>query len=96
MAAADAPYEHLPMELRLPYCIITEGIAPSLYYIHWKFSPTSGSSSSARIRNYSHTTYITPTMATVAIALATSQHSPDHEITPAESYSHYNVRILVK
>ena len=42
--AAAAPYGHLPMELRPPYCTtIRGGITPSLNYIHWKFSPTAAS-----------------------------------------------------
>ena len=40
MAAAAAPYyDYLPIELRPPYCIIREGIAPILYNMCWKFSP---------------------------------------------------------
>jgi hypothetical protein len=73
MAAADAPYQHLPMELRPPYYTQREEIASTSQRYHCLIFPKAGSSSVAHLRNYPKTNDILPS---VAVADAQYEHLP--------------------
>ena len=73
MAAADAPYQHLPMELRPPYHTHREEIASTSQRYHCLIFPTAGSPSVAYLRNYPKTNDISPSM---AVAFAQYEHLP--------------------
>ena len=55
MAAVDAPYERLPMELRLWYCAQRKGIAHNSQWYHWIIFPMTGSLSMTLFRCYTNT-----------------------------------------
>ena len=55
MAAVDAPYERLPMELRLWYCAQRKGIAHNSQWYHWIIFHMTGSHSMTLFRCYTNT-----------------------------------------
>ena len=52
MVAADAPYEHLPMELRLQYCTNRDEIVPTSQWYHRLNFAAAGSPPAAHLRYY--------------------------------------------